>query len=166
MAIDLSGLKTDIRTILNTANDTMASYDLSTGLARRIQSVNKYNPEKIQPTANNLPAVFIWTAAKRVNLETINQTLALAKRKAEILFSIAGIVWIPYTSTVTEDPADTDCEKLMENIEEVLRANDTLGGKAKWHLTSDVTYHSTSTPNDEEAHLRIGLMALRATVYY
>lgn len=166
MAVDISGLKTDIRTILTTANDTAASYDLSAGLARRVQSVNKYNPEKIMPTVNDMPSVFIWTAAKRVNLETINQSLASGKRKAEILFSIAGIVWVPYSATVTEDPADTDCEKLMENIEEVLRANDTLGGKAKWHLTSDVTYHSTASPNDEDAHLRIGLMALRATVYY
>lgn len=164
MAVDITGLKGDIRTLLNTANDTAASYDLSGGLSKRVVNVNAYNPEKLEPTANELPSVYIWTAAKRVTLESINISLSAGKRKAEVLFSVAGVVWVPYTSTVTKDPADDDCERLMENIEEILRSSDTLGGKAKWHLTSDVTYHSA--PFSEEAHLRIGLMALRATVYY
>lgn len=164
MAIDLSGLKSDIRGLLDTANDTAATYDLSTGLSRRVKSVNAYNPEKLRPEGNEFPAVFIWTAAKRVNLETINVSLAGGKRKAEVLFNLAGIVWVPYTTTITQDPADNDCEKLMENIEEILRASDTLGGKAKWHLTSDTTYHSASY--GEDAHMRIGIMSLRATVHY
>lgn len=166
MAVNITGLKTDIKSLLDTANDTAASYDLSTGLSRRVQQVNAYNPEKIMPEANILPAVFIWAAAKRVNLETINLSLASGKRKAEVMFSVAGAVWVPYTTTVTQDPADDDCEKLMENIEEVLRASDTLGGRAKWHLTSDVTYHTALAPNGEDAHLRVGLMALKATVFY
>jgi len=164
MSVDISGLKTDIASILNTANTTTASYDLSTGLARRVQSVNKYNPEKVRPTGNDLPSIYIWTTAKKIKLETINVSLAGGKRRAQVLFAIAGVVWIPYSSTVTEDPADTDCEKLMENVEQVLRANDTLGGKAKWHMSSEVTYHTA--PYDEEAHLRVGVMALESTVFY
>ncbi len=166
MAVDITGLKADIKTLLDTANDTAASYDLSTGLSRRVQKVNTYNPEKILPEANILPAICVWTAAKTIKHDTINQTLARGKRKCEILYSIAGIVWVPYTTTTTDDPADNDCEKLMENIEEVLRSSDTLGGKAKWHLTSDVTYHTALAPNGEEAHLRVGLLALKATVFY
>lgn len=164
MAIDLSQLKSDIRGLLNTANSTGASYDLSSGLSKRIVSVNSYNPEKLKPEGNLFPSVFVWTAAKRVNLETIYLTLAAGKRKAEVLFNVAGIVWVPYTTTLTGDPADNDCERLMENIEEILRANDTLGGLAKWHLTSDVTYHSA--PYGEEMHMRVGLLSLRVTVHY
>lgn len=166
MAIDISGLKSDTAGLLTTANDTAATYDLSANMSRRVQYVNTYNPEKLMPEAHILPAVFVWTAAKRVNLETINRTLATGKRKAEVMFNVAGVVWVPYTSTPTTDPADDDCEKLMENIEEVLRNNDTLGGKARWHLTSDVTYHTAMAPNSEDAHLRVGLMSLKATVYY
>lgn len=167
MAINIGGLKTSIKTLLDTANNTAASYDLSGSMSRRVQYVNTYNPEKIMPEAHILPAVFIWAAAKKVNLETINLSLASGKRKAELLFSIAGIVWVPYSSSNTGDPADDDCEILMENIEEVLRNSDTLGGNvAKWHLTSDVTYHTALAPNSESAHLRVGLMSLRATVYY
>lgn len=167
MAINIVGLKTSIKSLLDTANDTVAAYDLSAGLSRRVQYVNTYNPEKIMPEAHILPAVFIWAAAKKVNLETINLSLASGKRKAELLFSIAGIVWVPYTTDNTKDPADDDCEILMENIEEVLRNSDTLGGSvAKWHLTSDVTYHTALAPNGEQAHLRVGLMSLKAVVYY
>lgn len=164
MAVDIPGLKTDIKSILDTANDTTATYDLSEGLSRRVATVNTFNPERLHPNSIHLPGVFIWTQAKKVQLETINMSLASGKRRAEILFSLAGIVWVPYTTDVTEDPADDDCEKLMENIEEVLRASDTLGGKAKWHITSDITYHNS--PYDESSHMRVGLMALRATVFY
>jgi len=166
MAINIGGLKSGIKTLLDAANDTAATYDLSEGMSRRVQYVNTYNPEKIMPEAHILPAIFIWAAAKKVNLETINLSLASGKRKAEVLFSIAGIVWVPYSSDNTGDPADDDCEILMENIEEVLRNSDTLGGTVKWHLTSDVTYHTGLAPNSESAHLRVGLMALKATVYY
>jgi hypothetical protein len=166
MAIDITGLKTDIKSLLDSANVTAATYDLSEGMSRRVQQVNCYNPEKIMPEANIMPAIFVWTAAKKVNLETMNRTLATGKRKAEILYSVAGVVWVPYGTDVTQDPADDDCEKLMENIEEVLRNSDTLGGTAKWHISSDITYHTALPPNSEEAHLRVGLMALKVTVFY
>lgn len=164
MALDLSGLKSDIRTLLSTANDTAAAYDLSTGLSQRVVSVNAFNPEKLRPSSSHLPGVFIWTTAKKATQVTINQTLAAGKRKADVMFMVAGVVWEPYTTTITEDPADDECEILMENIEEVLRSSDTLGGKAKWHMEGDVTYHTAAY--DEEAHLRVGLMSLVATVYY
>lgn len=164
MSVDISGIKTDIKSILDVANTTTAATDLSSGLVRRVQSVNKYNPEKVKPTGNDLPSLFLWAQAKRVSLETINVSLSGGKRRARLLFSVAGVVWVPYSATVTEDPADTDCEKLMENVEEILRANDTLGGKVKWHQVSDVTYHTAQY--DEEAHLRVGIMALETTIYY
>jgi hypothetical protein len=167
VAIDISTLKGTVKSLMDTANDTVASYDLSTGMSRRVQYVNTYNPEKIMPEAHILPAVFIWAAAKKVSLETINMSLASGKRKAELLFNVAGVVWVPYSSTTTLDPADDDCEKLMENIEQVLRNSDTLGGTiAKWHLSPDVTYHTALAPTGEQAHLRVGLMGLRAIIYY
>lgn len=166
MAVDISAIKTAFKSILDTANDTAASYDLSTGMSRRVKSVNTFNPERIFPEGNNMPSLFIWLMAKKVEQATINRTMATGKRKAELLFGIAGIVYVPYTTTNTTDPADTDCEKLMENTEEVLRNNDTASNTVRWHIPADITYHNTNSPNDEEAHLRIGLMQLKTTVYY
>ena len=165
MAVDIAQIKTNIKSVLDTANSTLASYDLSTGLSRRVRSVNKYNPEKLYPfTANNLPSVFVWTESKTVTPETIAGTMSRGKRSAKVSFNIAGVFWNPYTSTITEDPADTDCEKLMENIEEVLRASDDLSSTVKWNFPTDVTYHSA--PNDEQSHLRIGILSLEARVFY
>jgi len=164
MAVDISGIKTAIKSVLDTANTATAAYDLSEGMSRRVQNVCKFNIEKIFPQGNELPAVFVWTLAKKPQQVTINQTQAQGKRKGEVSFTVAGVVWVPYSTDYTEDPADDDCEKLMENIEEVLRNTDTISGTVKWHIPDGVTYHSS--PSDEEAHLRIGLMSLQATVYY
>lgn len=166
MSVDIPGIKSAVATLFETANTTTATRDLSSGLARRVQTINTFNPDRVRPTGNMFPGVFIWTQGKKSNLETINLSLASGKRKCEILFQIAGVVWIPYTSDYTEDPADTDCEKLMENIEEILRNSDTLTQTVKWHMAPEISYHSNNLSGEEEAHLRIGLMGLRAVVYY
>jgi len=161
--IDLNNFKTQIKTIFDAANTTTASTDLSSGLVRRIQRVVKYNPGKLPIQASLYPCVAIHTAAKTIENVTIARTQANGKRKAEIDFTIDGIVW---NSAIDSDgdPADDDCESLMENIEEIMRANPTVAGIATWSFPTAVTYHQIRL--DEESHMRIGRMNYRATVFY
>jgi hypothetical protein len=163
--VDIANIKETVRSVLDTANTTTASpLDLSSGLTNRIRSVMKLNPELIKVDAEVFPYVTIFTSKKSIRPQTIAGSQQGGKRRADLTFTVMGVVWNDYSSSITVDPADTDVEKLMENIEDVLRSNDNLAGYASWQIPTDVTYHSA--PFDEDTHLRIGIMDLQVTVFY
>lgn len=164
MAIDLNGLKTELQTIFNTANTTTASPDLSGGLETRVQSVLTVNPARIPVQSSWYPFVTIYVDNKSITQEGIVKDQLTAKRKAVIDVKVIGAIW---NSTVVDDqvdPADDDCETLMESVEQILRANPTIGGKATWSMPTQVTYHSAVI--EEETHLRAGILNLQTTIYY
>ena len=163
--VPINELKEQIRFVLSEANTTTGSpIDVSENLAKRVQLISKVNPEKIMMQGHELPALTIYTSRKTVDPATISQNLAIGKRKGKVTLTLAGLVWIPYTSNTVEDPADEDLEVLMENAERVLRSFPTLADNANWHFPTDVTYHSAAF--DEQSHYRIGLMDIDVTVLY
>lgn len=165
MAIDINNLKTQIKSILDTANSASATYDLSTGLSTRVKKVFKINP-LLLPIQNTLfPYVSIYTTGKDVEHATIAKNQLSAKRKATINFELVGAVWISQVTDITVDPADEEIEKLMENIEEVIRRSDTLNSTVDWTTVDDITYHSVPIVS-EQAHLRAGALSLSATLFY
>jgi hypothetical protein len=164
MSVDLNNLKEQIQSLLQTANTTTASRDLSTGLETRVQRVLKVNPSRIPIQASWYPFVTIYIDAKDIELQGIAVNQQNAKRRADVSVKVVGAVW---NSTVTDeevDPADEDCEDLLENIEEILRANPTLAGSATWSYPEGVAYHSANL--DEETHIRAGILTLRTTIFY
>lgn len=162
--IDLNNLKTQITSIFDAANTTTATQDLSEGMETRVQRVLRVNPERIPIQADWHPFVTVWIESKELNPEdfAVNQTTA--KRRGEVAVKIAGCVWNSSISDEEDDPADDDCEKLMENLEEVLRANPTLNGLALWSFPTRVTYHNRQI--EEGVHIRAGILHLVATVFY
>lgn len=164
MSVDLNDLKEQIQTIFQNANTTTASRDLSNGLETRVQRILKINPSRIPIQATFYPFVTIYIDSKSIELVDFAITQAQAKRKCKIDVKVIGAVW---NSSITDeeiDPADEDCEDLMENIEEILRNNPTLGGVATWSFPTDVTYHNANL--DEGTHIRAGVMNLQASVFY
>lgn len=164
MSLDLTLLKTTIQGIFNTANDTGAAYDLSSGLTTRVRKVLTLNPNRIPTQANYYPLISIFVESKRIEAKDIAVSQRMAKREAVVRVKIVGSVYNSIQSDAKKDFADDECEKLMENIEEVLRRNDTLDGVATWQFPDLVTYHNAQI--DEGVHIRAGILNLETTHYY
>lgn len=164
MAIDISNIKSQFKSILDSANTATASYDLSTGMNTRVQKVLKVNPSKIQPQASYFPWVTIFTDRKAVELDTIGKDQITAKRVGDVNFSVIGAVWEQLVSSDVEDEADEMIEVLMENVEEVVRRNFKLGGSVRRSKPVDIEYHSL--PIDETTNMRVGVMTLNCLVDY
>jgi hypothetical protein len=164
MSINLNNVKEQIQTIFQAANTTTATRDLSNGLETRVKSVLKINPSRIPVQASWYPFVTCYIDSKDIELVdfAINQTSA--RRKAKIDIKVVGSVWNSSIVDEEVDPADEDCEDLMENIEEILRANPTLGGVVTWAKPTAVTYHNVGL--DEGTHIRAGILNLEADIFY
>lgn len=164
--LDLNNIKEQLQAALEAANTTTASTDLSSGLETRVQAVLKLNPARIPIQGNWYPYVTIYIDSKEIDEQTIQVNQSQGKRRADVGIKIVGAVW---NSTVTPgsedvDEASDDAESLMENIEQILRANTTLGGAVSWSAPEGVTYHNLSL--EEDASIRAGVMSYKAVAFY
>lgn len=163
--VALGGIKTQIKTVLDGANTTTGSpIDLSNGMTTRVQKILTYSTAiPVQPSF--YPAIAISTVDKDVEPMTIAKDQLTGQRKGMLNFSIAGFVWLDAQTSGFElsDIADNECEKLMENVEQVLRSDPTLGGNVAWSHPTKVTYHNVL---EEGAHFRVAIMNLQARVHY
>ena len=164
MALDLNNLKEQIQAVFQAANTTTAAHDLSSGLATRVQRVVKLNPALIPVQADWYPYVSVFVDNKQVEPADFAGTQLAAKRQAKVNLKIVGGVWNTLADDSEIDEADEDCESLMENIEEVLRRDPTIGGTVTWQFPERVQYYNASL--GEGACLRAGVMDLEATVFY
>ena len=162
--INLGTLKENIQTILQAANTTTASVDISSGLETRVQRVMKVNPARVPIQASFYPYVTVYIDRKEPKNTTISKNQATGKRKAEIDVKIIGAVWNSTVNDEELDPADDDAEKLMESVEEVLRSNSDLSGFCEWSYPTMITYHNVQI--EEDTHLRAGIMNLKVIKFY
>lgn len=162
--LDLNTLKENIQTLLEVANTTTASVDLSYGLQKRIEKVLKVNPTRIPIQTTHLNFVTVYIASKDIEQKTIAMTQLDGARRAEIDVKIIGAVWNNIYTNKDVDEADDDCESLMENIEQILRASPTLSNFALWSFPTSVTYHSSNV--DEGTNLRAGVLTLKVSAFY
>lgn len=162
--LDLNNIREQMRSILSNANTTTASVDLSQNLTNRIVCITKKNPEKIDILGNEMPAVCIYSKSKEIAQKDVVINLSTGKREGRYKVQIAGLCFEPFGTDTDEDDSETELEYLMENIEEILRANATLNGSVKWNLPVDVNYHSASF--DEEAHFRVGFLNIDIMTLY
>jgi hypothetical protein len=165
MALDLNAIKTAVKSILDTANDSGAAYDLSTGMAKRVQTVAKMNSQLIPMQSTLFPYVSVSITDKEHNPDSFAKNQATAKRRATLTLEIVGAVWMSQITDKTEDPGDEEIEKLMENIEQLIRNNDTLNDTVKWTKPGSTTYHAARI-DDEQSHLRVGIFSLECEVFY
>lgn len=166
--VDMPGIKSAIQTILEGANTTTGSpIDLSDSMTNRVRQVFQVDVEKIPIQPSMYPCITMFYDRKAVALQDISRTMLEGKRRADIDLKVVGICWIDDINTANyqyKDLADNECERLMENIEQVLRSDPTLGGKALWSAATDVTYHTYKVM--EGSHFRTGLMNFKITVFY
>jgi hypothetical protein len=166
VVVDLNGIKDSLKTLFDNANTTTANpIDLSNGLVNgRVKKVLTVNPEQIPPQASFFPFVTSYIVSKSIEQKTIAVDQLNAKRQAEITIEIVGGVFNQNQISATKDPADTDINTLMENVEYVLRTNSNIDGKVLWQKATDVQYF-TSTINATN-HIRAGVLKVTAVVFY
>jgi hypothetical protein len=164
LAVNLSALKSAIESILEAANTTTASVDLSGGMDDRVQDVLQVNPAKIPTQPSLFPCVTSYIEEKEVEQATIAKDQLTARRKGEISLTVIGLVWNTIVTSHATDEADNDCEQLMENVEQILRANPTLNSTCSWQIPESVTYQNYVV--EEGAYLRAGRLKLKIRVDY
>jgi hypothetical protein len=163
MPIDLNNLKEQVQSILEAANTTTADTDLSGGLVTRVQRVLKVNPGRIPVQSTFYPFVTVYIEKKETEIQTFAVNQVNPFNHATISLKVIGAVW---NSSITDeelDPADEECEDLMENIEAALRRKPTLNDLVQFSFPSLVTYHNVSL--DEGVHVRYGVITLEATAF-
>jgi hypothetical protein len=166
--IDLDGIKNSIKSILETANTTTGSpIDLSSSMVKRVNKILTLNPERIPIQPSFFPAITVFYQGKDVRVADMAVNLLNAKQRATIKAKILGIVWLDDINTANfqyADPADNECENLMENIEQVLRSDPTLQGKAMWARVTAAEYFNVNL--GEDAHFRTGVIDFEIMVQY
>lgn len=163
----LNSILTQIKSVLDTANTTTASpIDLSADLlnSKRVKKVLKVNPEMIIPQASMFPLVTCYIPTKNIVTADIAKDQLNSKRRAKIPVSIVGSVWNNNFNSVEQDPADTDINYLMENIELALRNDYNLSAVVNWQVPSGCQYYTTIL--SEQTHLRSGVLTLECEVFY
>jgi hypothetical protein len=165
--VDLNGIKSELKSIFEAANTTTASpIDLSSNLLgpKRVQRVMTVHPEMITPQASFFPFVTSYILEKEITGSDISVNQTNSTRNSEILIGVVGAVWNSNIVTADDDPADTDINYLMENVEQVLRANPTINGKVKWQVPQSVKYYTY--PLNQQTHIRFGILTLKAKAFY
>lgn len=158
--VNFAQIKENLRYFFNDANTTTANFDLSSGLdsGKRVKKIMSKHPGKLPMQASEYPYVSMFVDSKDIELKDMAGDQKRAKRHHMIRLKIVGGVWNNKMSNKKIDSADDECERLMENIEEIIRRQPTLDGACLWHTPSGVTYHNKGM--EEEAHLRIGILSL------
>ncbi len=163
--VNIGQIKEQIRYILDAANTTgSSSVDLSGNLDKRVVNIMTLNPEKLRPQPSQFPLVTVFCEKKQMEQKSIGATQVAGKRLAKVYISIVGMIWQDTVADFKADEADGEIEKLMENVELILRYYADLNRVAAWQLPTAVTYHSMAY--SEEAHMRVGIMELVVSVFY
>lgn len=164
--VNLDGIKTQLKSILDAANTTTGSpIDLSAGIETRVAQVMKVHPGRVPIQPNFLPYVTMFYDRKtleQLTMGTGNQ--ANATRLSVIDLNIVGAVYEPNITDLAEDQGAENCEKLMENIEEILRSNHNINSTVAWSFPREVVYDEIQF--SEEASLRAGVLTLQCKVFY
>lgn len=165
MAIDLANIKTQFKSILDTANTTTASPDLSGSLNKRVQKVLKLHPAKVPVQPSYMPYVTCYFESKTIEHATIAKNQRAAKRKADgLTLKVVGAIFDNRVTSNLQDDSDIEIEQLMENIEDVLRDNHTLNSAVDWSHPTSIVYAFDAV--DERTIMRVGVMDLKITTFY
>lgn len=163
--VGLNTIKENIKTLLNSANTITASpIDLSSDMSSRVRKVLSVHPASIPIQASHYPYVSCYIAGKPIQADDIAKDQLNAKRRARISIDVIGGVFNQNISDITKDPADNDINYLMENIELILRSDPTLSNSILYQKPTECSYYSNLVGSN--AHIRIGILRLEATIFY
>ena len=166
MAIGLGGIKTAFRNIM-VNNNTTTSEGLSENLSTKVAFIGKTNFEKVMFDAEKYPFVTCYYDNYEIESETMAKDQATGKRLATLEMKIAAGIWNPNFGAITADPADDELEILLENIETVMRNNTDMSATCDWQKPTGVEFNTfIATDEEDDAHIRVGIMTLEIIKRY
>lgn len=163
---DLNGLKDKLQSVLQTANTTTASTDLSDGLDSRVRFISKKNPDMVFTQATHHPSIHIYPDNKDITSVDIVKDQTSARRGGVYNMNIMGIYQDFNTENNDEDKAMKNLIAMMENVEQIYREDPTLGGTTgvRYQQPTGVQYGLAGY--DEEAYFRVGVLSLQVKIFY
>jgi hypothetical protein len=164
--INVGSLKDAIKTALDANNIAVGApvADLSANMTKRVLKVATIDPRDIKLNATQMPAVCIYAQSKTPRNTSIGPNQLQTKKEAFVLLTLAGLVWNQnFQADIYDDPSARDVERLMENIEEILRGNMQISG-CTWQISGDITYHNANF--DEQTHFKIAFMDVQFKYFY
>lgn len=166
--VNIDTIKTGLKSLLDTANTTTGTpVDLSAGMNTRVARVLKIHPGRIPIQPSFFPYVSMFISDKKIEQVTFGTrgTQASSLRQGLLSIQIVGCCYEPFFTDLNEDQGAENVEKLMENIEEIIRTTPNLNyTSTAWATPDRVQYDDV--PYDEEAHLRAGILTLDFKVHY
>ena len=166
--INFDTIKTNLKSLLDDANTTTGTpIDLSQGMSTRVSRVLKVHPGRIAIQPSHFPYVTSFISDKSIEQVTFGTrgTQASSLRQAIVTIQVVGCCYEPFFTDINEDQGSENVEKLMENIEEIIRSTPNLNyTSTAWCTPQRVQYDDV--PYDEEAHLRAGILTLDFKVHY
>lgn len=165
--ISIDTIKTNIKSILDAANTTTGSpIDLSLGLNTRVARVLKIHPGRIPIQPSHFPYVTMYVPRIDIKQLTMGNrgSQASSLREGLISLDIVGCCFEPFFSDLNEDQGEENVEKLMQNIEEILRSNHNLNFTSTSWINP--ISHEFADTYSEEAHLRAGIFSIQFKVHY
>lgn len=165
--VDIDGIKTQLKSILDTANTTTGSpIDLSLNMDTRVSRVMMIHPSRIPIQPSFFPFVTMFIADKSIEQKTMGHrgSQASALREGILTIDVIGAVYEPFFDDINQDQGSENVEQLMENIEEVLKSNSSLNSTVSWQMPTRIQFDQI--PYDEEAHLRTGIINLECKIFY
>lgn len=132
MPFDYEANSLAVRNALRGYNTTTASPDLSSGLTRRVITVEIDDPDVIAMRLNDLPAVYIRVQGADEDAAGLGATGPTGTRKfKDVTYEIIGIYHRDGVHTAHATHL-TEVYRLAENIEGVFQAEHQLSGTALW----------------------------------
>lgn|SRR3990167_3233214 len=162
---DLSTIKTNIQSILANANTTTASDYLSQSVSTKVAYIGKVNPSLIMLHSEKYPFVTSYIDGYDITSETHARDQATGIRMATIDLKIIAGVWNPNFSSQSTDQGSEDLERLMQNIENILRNNTSLTNSVDYQKPLDVKF-KTFIDEEQDNHVRFGTMTLQIKKRY
>lgn len=121
---------TAIKTVLDAANTTTASPDLSGSLTTRVKNVYLNDPEIVDMRGDIYPAIFIRVNKKDENFEGLGATGPNgALKRADVSYDVIGFYRKDGVNS-THASALSELDKLAQNMEAVFERDFTLSGTA------------------------------------
>jgi len=142
MGLDYNANLKAIQDIFIAANTTTATVDLSGGLSTRIDNLNirVADIDTVSLRAQDFPLLFIRVSDKEESFETLGRTgLSRNTKSAVVRYDLVGMARKDGAHT-TNDDLSTEVNQFAQNIEGVMRENDTLSGTALWANTPSTTF--------------------------
>lgn len=169
--VNYDTIKTNLKSILDAANTTTGSpIDLSANMNTRVARVLKIDPKRIPIQPSHFPYVTMFVQNKEIRQITMGNkgSQASALREGILSLVVVGCCYEPFFTDINEDQGSENVERLMENIEEILRSNPSLNHTStSWILTDNgMNIQYDDIRYDEETHLRAGILTLDFKVHY